>query len=135
MKNKKKHLQKEERFLIEKMLKTNKSFGYIAELLERGISTISLEVSRNGGRNAYTSSLAQDRALKSQSYKKLELNKIIINIKIRKVVDKLLKEGNSAESISFLLSKKSRSMYASPKSIRKYMKQLGLRPNLNIDKH
>jgi len=49
LKNKKKHLQKEERFCIEKMLKQGKSFGEISRVLGRGLSTISEEVNENGG--------------------------------------------------------------------------------------
>ena len=46
--NKKKHLQKEERFCIEKMLKKDRSFSEISRTLGRGLSTISEEVNGNG---------------------------------------------------------------------------------------
>ncbi len=40
-KNKKKHIQKEERFCLEKLLKQEMSFSEIARVLGRGLSTIS----------------------------------------------------------------------------------------------
>ncbi len=122
LKNKRKHLEKEERFLIEKMLRINKSFGYIAKLLDRGISTVSEEVSRNGGREGYKSNLAQIKAKERQANKKLELNKVMRSERIRKQVDLLLSSGKSPEFISLSLRKKSKMMYVSPKSIRKYLK-------------
>jgi len=42
--NKKKHLDKEERFCIDRLLKQRKSFGEIGRTLGRGLSTISEEV-------------------------------------------------------------------------------------------
>ncbi|MFA6258816.1 MAG: helix-turn-helix domain-containing protein, partial [Candidatus Paceibacterota bacterium] len=58
LKNKKKHLKKEERFCIERMLKMGKSFGEIARTLDRGLSTISGEANGNGGRGRYDAGIA-----------------------------------------------------------------------------
>ncbi|TSC70536.1 MAG: hypothetical protein CEO12_257 [Parcubacteria group bacterium Gr01-1014_46] len=124
MKNKKKHLQKEERFFIEKMIKTNKSLAYISKLLDRGISTISEEVSRNGGRDSYNSNKAQFEANKRQSSKKLNSNKIIKNNKLKKQVDRYLSEGLSPEAVSKMLKNKKTSDSPSPKSVRKYLRQI-----------
>ena len=49
MANKRGHLVKEERFFIEKSLRVGDSLRSIAIRLERGVSTISEEVIRNGG--------------------------------------------------------------------------------------
>ncbi|MEI7720256.1 MAG: helix-turn-helix domain-containing protein [bacterium] len=70
MANKKKHLRKEERFCIEKMLGQNKSFGEVARTLGRGISTISEEVNANGGRTRYDAQKAHHRAYLKQWRKK-----------------------------------------------------------------
>ena len=116
--NKKKHLQKEERFLIEKMLRIGKNLSYISRLLERGISTVSEEVSRNGGRSEYSSYSAQNKANTMQLRKKEKLNKVISNKRIRNIVDKLLSINLSPEIISNKL--RSKSLLVSSKSIRKY---------------
>ncbi|MFA6258929.1 MAG: helix-turn-helix domain-containing protein [Candidatus Paceibacterota bacterium] len=60
--NKRKHLQKEERFCIEKMLGQGKSFGEVARTLGRGVSTISEEVNENRGRKKYDAKKAHHRA-------------------------------------------------------------------------
>ena len=121
MSNKKNHLQKEERFLIEKMLSTGKSINYIARLLERGVSTVSEEVSRYGGRSAYSSNYAHIQANKRQSSKKKDSNKVLSSKPIKNLVDKLLAQRYSPEDISKVLKSRSSRMYASPKSIRKYI--------------
>jgi len=121
MSNKKNHLKKEERFLIEKMLGIGKSINYISALLERGVSTVSKEVSRYGGKNSYNSNHAHNQANHRQSNKKIKSNKVISNKPIRNLVDKLIIKRLSPEAISNVLKTKSKSMYASPKSIRKYI--------------
>lgn len=121
MKNKKKHLQKEERFLVEKMIKANKSFGYIAKLLDRGISTISLEVDRNGGKEEYDSNRAQIRAIERQSSKKVSSNKLVKNKSLRAAVLRELKKGLSPEQIALNQKNKKSKLYSSGKSIRKYL--------------
>lgn len=122
MKNKKKHLQREERFFIDKTLKTGKSIGFIARLLERGVSTISLEVSRNGGREGYNSNLAQNRAIGRQANKKLGSYKLARNNKLKTYVTEKLKDGMSPELISKALKRRNiKNFYVSPKGIRKYI--------------
>lgn len=133
-KNKRKHLRKEERFLIEKMLKVNKSFGYISNLLDRGVSTVSYEVNKNGGVSDYNSATAHNQALQRQRDKKLHLNKVLRNKKLRLIVDNYLSNKMSPETISKQLCRKKKSLHVSPKSIRKYIKQT-LSHSINIDKH
>ncbi|MFZ2694031.1 MAG: helix-turn-helix domain-containing protein [Minisyncoccia bacterium] len=122
MKNKKKHISKEERFFIEKMLKTGTSLSSIAEILDRGLATISEEVNRNGGKDKYSSQTSQDRADSLQDRKKEHSNKLLRNKALKKFVDKNLLEGLSPEMISNLSRKKSSPEYVSSKSIRKYLK-------------
>jgi IS30 family transposase len=69
-KNKKKHLRKEERFCIEKMLEQKKSLSEIARTLGRGLSTISEEVNSNKGRENYNAKKANHRAYLKQYWKK-----------------------------------------------------------------
>lgn len=120
-KNKKKHLQKEERFCIEKMLKQHKSFGEISRILDRGISTISEEVNENKGRENYKAEQAHHRAYLKQYWKKKNCNKVAIDNHLSKFVEKKLSLGWSPETISMRLEIQSGLKYASGKSIRKFI--------------
>ena len=119
--NKKKHLQKEERFCIEKMLKQGKSFGEISRTLDRGLSTISEEVNGNGGRDKYNAKQAHHRAYIKQYLKKRNCNKVAMDSHLSKFVEKKLSCGWSPETISVRLKIQSGLKYASRKSIRKFI--------------
>lgn len=121
--NKKKHLQKEERFCIEKMLKQGKSFGEISRTLGRGISTISEEVNVNGGRDNYDAKKAHHRAFLKQYRKKRDCNKVAMDGHLNKFVEKKLSCGWSPETISDRLKIQSGLKYASRKSIRKFIER------------
>ena len=120
-KNKKKHLQKEVRFCIEKMLKRKKSFGEISRTLGRGLSTVSEEVNDNGGRENYNAKKADHRAHLKQYWKKKNCNKVAMDGHLYKFVEKSLRKGWSPETISCRLEIQSGLKYASPKSIRKFV--------------
>ena len=120
-KNKKKHLRKEERFCIEKMLKAGKSFGEIARTLGRGLSTVSTEVNSNKGREKYSAEKADHRAHLKQHWKKKNCNKVAMDGHLYKFVEKSLSKGWSPERISSRLETQSGLKYASPKSIRKFV--------------
>lgn len=122
-KNKKKHLQKEERFCIEKMLKQSKSFSEIGRVLGRGISTISEEVNENGGGERYRAEKADRRAYLKQYWKKKNCNKVAMNGNLTKFVEKKLAKGWSPETISSRLEIQSGIGHASPKSIRKFIRR------------
>lgn len=121
LKNKKKHLVKEERFCIEKMLKQGKSFGEISRTLDRGLSTISEEVNENGGREKYRAEQAHHRAYIKQYWKKKNCNKVAMDNNLSKFVEKKLSCGWSPETISNRLEIQSGLKYASGKSIRKFI--------------
>jgi IS30 family transposase len=123
LKNKKKHLQKEERFCIEKMLKQDKSFSEIARILGRGLSTISEEVNENGRRKRYNGNVADHRAYLKQYWKKKNCNKVAMNGHLSKFVEKKLSLGWSPETISMRLEIQSGLPYASRKSIRKFIER------------
>jgi len=122
-KNKKKHLCKEERFCIEKMLKRGKSFGEISRTLNRGLSTISEEVSENGGRENYNAEKAHHRAYLKQYWKKKNCNKVAMDGHLSRFVEKNLSKGWSPETISCRLEIQSGIPYASGKSIRKFIQR------------
>lgn len=121
LKNKKKHLQKEERFCIEKMLEKSKSFSEIAKTLSRGLSTISEEVNENGGRRNYKAKQAHHRAYLKQYWKKRHCNKVAMDSHLSRFVEKNLRKGWSPETISKRLEIQSGLNYASGKSIRKFI--------------
>ena len=121
LKNKRKHLEKEERFCIEKMLKQGKSFGEIARTLDRGLSTISEEVNENGGREEYSAKRADRRAHLKQYWKKKNCNKVAMNGHLSRFVEKSLRKGWSPETISARLKIQSGLPKVSGKSIRKFI--------------
>ena len=122
MPNKKNHLSFEERFAIEKMLKIAISPFTIAVALDRGKSTIIQEINRNGAKNAYNAIISQSKSDLKQGLKKEKLNKVELNEEIKKYVDTKLAMDLSPEAISFLTKAENKGFYASPKSIRKYIK-------------
>jgi len=123
LKNKKKHLQKEERFCIEKMLNQGKSFSEIGRVLGRGLSTISEEVNENGKRKRYDAETANHRAYLKQYWKKKNCNKVAMNGHLTRFVEKKLSLGWSPETISIRLETQSGLPYASRKSIRKFIER------------
>jgi IS30 family transposase len=122
-KNKKKHLRKEERFCIEKLLKIGQSFSEIGRALGRGLSTISEEVNENGGRKRYNAEVADHRAYLKQYWKKKHCNKVVRNGHLSRFVEKKLSLGWSPETISMRLEIQSGLPYASRKSIRKFIER------------
>lgn len=122
-KNKKKHLSDQERFCIEKMLQAGDSITHIAKTLGRGISTMSEEISSNGGRDTYTAKKAIQRAYWKQYRKKRNCNKVTMNGHLLRFVEAKLRLGWSPEAISGRLEKQSGLPHVSPKSIRKFIKK------------
>ncbi len=124
MTNKKKHLTFEERFLIEKLLKTKSTITFIASALDRGISTITEEVRTGGGLTRYSAKSNQERAAVKQRDKKKRYNKVLLDINLKSFVIRKTKKGQSPESISRLLKNNISYKYASSKSIRKFLNQI-----------
>jgi IS30 family transposase len=132
LKNKKKHLSDEERFCIEKMLGVGESFADIGRTLDRGKSTITEEVERNGGRKRYRAVAAVRRAYWKQYRKKRNCNKVACDGPLTRFVEqKLIKEKLSPGAISSRLGQQTKLQYASEKSIRKFIvRRPGLEKNL-----
>jgi IS30 family transposase len=119
--NKKPHLKEEERFYIKKRLDQGESFTNIARDLGRGLTTISGEVNRNGGRERYDPENAQHRAYLKQYGKKKNCNKVAMDGHLYRFVEKGLRMGWSPETISDRLRIQSGLSYVSAKSIRKFI--------------
>lgn len=123
MKNKQKHLLKEERFCIEKMKKAGFSSEQIAKTIGRGKSTVDEELRKNGGIEAYEYLKAHHRAYIRQYRKKRTCMKVAMDIGIRQWTEYYLFEKDwSPETISAALWIKHR-LKASAKAIRKYIQQ------------
>jgi IS30 family transposase len=119
--NKQNHLRKDERFCIEKLLRTGATYKDIAVVLERGESTIGHEVRRNGGRTEYSAAKAHQRACLRQYRKKRMCLKVAMDIGIRKQVEHYLYTYRwSPETISAALQYKHR-LFVSAKAIYKYI--------------
>jgi len=123
MTNKKKHLSNEERFCIEKMCQSGDSFGKISRTLGRGLSTVSEEVNKNGGREKYQAERSIRKAYWKQYRKKKDCNKVACDGNLSKFVEKKLEAGWSPGSISARLEVQSGLQYVSEKSIRKFIKR------------
>jgi IS30 family transposase len=105
---------------IEKMLRERKSISYIAMLINRSKSSVSTEISRNGGRSRYKHIRASERQIRKQTLKKRKNNAVISDSVTRKRVDRMLAKGLSPEVISSKLIEHKSSKRISSKSIRKY---------------
>lgn len=119
MANKRVHLAKEERFLIEKCLQAGDSLRAIAERLGRGLSTVAEEIGRNGGRKAYRARRAGYRAYLRQYRKKRDCKKVAMSPFLARFVEEKIRARWSPERISGHLRRTCRP-YASPKAIRRF---------------
>lgn len=119
--NKKKHLNHEERWSLEKMLQAGETLTNIAKVLGRGLSSISEEVSANGGRSKYTAQKAELRAYWKQYRKKRDCNKVAMTQGMSRIVERELGNGRSPEEIAAQLKQRGFHSTPSAKSIRKFI--------------
>ena len=119
MANKREHVSREERFCIERLLAAGDSYRDIAKRLNRGLSTISQEVARCGGRNDYDALKAQKWARHRQRYKKRACLKVALDPYLCRRVEADIRGHVSPERISGRLRLEGKP-YASPKAIRKF---------------
>lgn len=119
MANKRAHITKEERFLIERCLRAGDSFRSIAKRLNRGLSTVCEEIGRNGGRHAYEARRAEHRAYLRQYRKKRECMKVATDSFLARFVEEKLSAHWSPERIAGHLAREQKP-YASPKAIRRF---------------
>ncbi len=109
--------------MIEKMLKQENGVRAIARTLERAVSTVSEEIRRNGGTARYNAERASHRAYLKQYRKKRDCNAVAMDSELSRYVEKRLEHGWSPETISIRIKNKGGVVYASNKSIRKYIKK------------
>jgi len=109
------------------MLDAGDTFTHIATVLKRGLSTVSEEVNKNGGRKKYDPGKAAERARLKQYHKKKDCSKVALDGPLSRYVQKKLEDGWSPETISRRLDKKKELPYVSAKSIRVFIKR---RPGL-----
>ena len=121
--NKKKHLTKKVRIQIEVLLKRGDNIRSIATTLGIGKTTVSDEVSRNGGREHYNAEKAHRRAYWKQYRKKRHCNKVAMHGELSRYVERRLEAGWSPETISTRIKRHNGVARASAKSIRKYIKR------------
>lgn len=123
MKNKNKHINYEERVVIEKMLKTGFFQKDIAKTLRRGKSTISEEIKRGRYKDEiYRAKEAHHRAYIRQYYKKQDCLVVSMDSKLQKHIIKETEGGVSPEDISSeLRNEKSTMSYVSNKAIRRFI--------------
>ena len=127
MANKKKHLTYEERFCIEKLIEKGISNREIGIVVDRGKTTISDEINRNGGRGKYNAKKAHHRAYLRQYWKKKGCNKVSLDGDLSRLVEKMLSKGVSPEAIAMRLKRLRGYQHVSGKSIRKFINK---RPGL-----
>lgn len=123
MKNKQKHLLKEERFCIEKMKKAGFSSEQIAKTIGRGKSTVDEELRKNGGIEAYEYIKAHQRAYLKQYRKKRSCLKVAMDIGIRQWTEYYFCVKRwSPDTISAVLRIRHR-LKVSAKAIYKYIRK------------
>jgi IS30 family transposase len=96
------HLTNEERIVIKTLLQEGNSKQYIANFLDRNISTIKREIIRNSGLRGYRPKQAQEKADKRKSIARTQkINREIIAFVEEKIIEKY-----SPEQISGIMKKK-----------------------------
>lgn len=127
--NKYKQIQYEERIIIDKLLKVNKSLREIAKILNRSVSSISDEINRNKVNNIYDKDKAEFKSYQRRWRAKEQCLKLGINTDLAKIVEDKLELKWSPDSISGYL-KKELNIFCSGKAIYKYIKSRCLESKL-----
>ncbi len=107
MANEREHVSREERFCIEKLLVAGDSCRDIAKRLGRGLSTVSQEIARCGGRRDYDPLKEQKWAGHRQRYKKRSCLKVALDPYLCRRVEADIRGHVSPERISSRLRFKS----------------------------
>ncbi|MFH1402056.1 MAG: IS30 family transposase [Patescibacteria group bacterium] len=131
--NKRKHLDLDDRKIIERMLRAKHKQNEIARTIERGRSTISEEIKKGKDKNGiYRAKKAHHRAYTRQYYKKLDCLSVSMNIELQRYVIEKIEKGVSPEDISSELgNEKCNLKYVSNKAIRKFIHKR--RPDLEVN--
>lgn len=117
------HLDLRERRRIEKYLKAGKKLHFIADKLDRSISSISDEVKRGSMKGVYDAEKADHKAYVARKQSKIQCLKVAMDPELKKFVVKGMEEDQSPEGISGRLKYVEKSLqYASIKAVYKFVK-------------
>lgn len=128
------HLNLYERQRIEKYVCKNRSRRFIAEKLDRSVSSISDEITGNSVRCTYNAKKAHFKAYQKRWRSKLQCMKVAVDVSLKKfVIDSMTKEHQSPEGISGRLKQVEKKIqYASTKAIYNFVRSPGGR---RIEQH
>jgi len=128
------HLNLYERQRIERYLRQGKSQRYIAEKLERSVSSISDEIRTNSVKGEYIAIKAEAKSRNRRSISKVQCMKVSTDVVLKKfVIDEMTNNHQSPEGISGRLKKvETNILYASSKAIYKFVRSVNGR---QIEKH
>ena len=117
-----KHLCFFERKRIERFLRKGRSLRFIAEKLDRGLSSISDEIKLNSVNGKYTAEKAEHKARARRQNSKLQCMKVAMDMELKKfVIDNIL-DDQSPEGISGRIKEVRRDLQeVSPKAIYKFV--------------
>lgn len=111
-----------ERQRIQRYLRKQKSLRFIADKLERSVSSISDEIKNNSVAGVYDAKKAHHKAYVKRQNSKVQCMKVATDIDLRKFVETNIKDDQSPESISGRLREVEKHItYASVKSIYKFV--------------
>jgi IS30 family transposase len=116
------HLDLRERQKIELWLRRKKSLRWIAQSLDRSVSSISEEIKNNSVRGIYTAQKAHHKALVKREKSKRDCLKVVMDTDLKKFVIEKMQEDQSPDGISGRLKYVEQSIqYASGKAIYKFI--------------
>jgi len=116
------HMSESERRRIERLRESGKSLRTIAERLDRSVSTVSEELSRNKVKGEYDARKAQHKAYVRRWRAKQDCLKVVIDAPLKKYVEDRLRDEWSPELIAGRLKQQQKALpYASTKAIYKFV--------------
>jgi len=111
-----------ERQRIERYLRNRKSLRFIADKLERSVSSISGEIKENSVKGIYNAKKAQHKAYVKRKYSKIQSLKVVSSSDLREFVETNIKGDQSPEGISGRIKNIERNLpQVSPKAIYKFV--------------
>lgn len=122
-----------ERQRIERYLRNKKSLRFIADKLERSVSSISDEIKENSVNGVYNARKAHHKAYVKRKYSKVQSLKVVGSSELREFVEINIKDDQSPEGISGRIKNVEGNLPgASPKAIYKFVYSVYGR---NIESH
>jgi len=116
------HFCLHERQRIQRYLRKQKSLRFIADKLERSVSSISDEIKNNSVNGVYDAKKAHHKAYVKRQNSKVQCMKVSTDIELREFVETNIKDDQSPEGISGRLKEVEKHIqYASAKAIYKFV--------------